>query len=75
VLLERNPHLVIDGALLAAEIVGAKRVILAVSRDGSASQTLELALADRRERGRDHVEVVSVPARFVAGEESALVHS
>ena len=32
VLLERNPHLVIDGALLAADLVRAERVVLAVGR-------------------------------------------
>ncbi len=72
VLLERNPHLVIDGALLAADLVRAERVVLAVGRRGSSAAALESALADRRDAGR--VGVVSVPERFVAGEESALVH-
>jgi NADH:ubiquinone oxidoreductase subunit F (NADH-binding) len=72
VLLDRNPHLVIDGALLAAELVGSKRIVVAVGRHGSAASALESALAERRDAG--DVNVASVPERFVAGEESALVH-
>jgi len=71
-LLDRNPHLVIDGALVAADLVRSKRIVLAVGRDRSTRQTLETALAERRDAGR--VSVAAAPDRFVAGEESALVH-
>jgi NADH:ubiquinone oxidoreductase subunit F (NADH-binding) len=66
-----NPHLVIDGALLAAEAVRARRVILAVS-DPAVGVTLDQALESRGESA--HVELVTVPERFVAGEESALIN-
>ncbi len=72
VLLHLNPHLVIDGALLAADVVGAKRIILAVGRSAGAGAQLERALESRRDCAR--IEVAAVPERFVAGEESALVH-
>jgi NADH:ubiquinone oxidoreductase subunit F (NADH-binding) len=72
VLMRLNPHLVIDGALTAADLVAARRVILAVARS-SARKTLERALAERRDGER--VAVVSVPERFVTGEESALVNA
>ncbi len=72
VLIDRNPHLVIDGALIAAEIVRAKRVIVAVGRSGSAIETLEAAVAERGDAGR--LTVIGVPERFVAGEETAVVH-
>ncbi len=71
VLLQLNPHLVIDGALLAAEMVRARRVILAVGRDGTAAEQLEAALESRRDGAK--VELAEVPVRFVAGEETALV--
>ena len=72
VLIDRNPHLVIDGALVAADLVKARRVVVAVGRDGSAPRTLENAMAERRDA--DHVSIAAVPDRFVAGEETALVH-
>ena len=71
VLIRLNPHLVIDGALLAGELVRARRVIIAVGREGAAGEQLERALGERRGA---HVEVADVPDRFVAGEESALVN-
>src|SRR5581483_1620392 len=67
-----NPHLVIDGALLAAETVGASRVILTAARGTLAGAALRAALDERRAAAG--VEVALVPDRFVAGEESALVH-
>jgi NADH:ubiquinone oxidoreductase subunit F (NADH-binding) len=72
VLMTRNPHLVLDGALIAAELVRARRVIVAVGRAGGAERVFREALASRRDG--DRVEVVAVPDRFVAGEESALVN-
>src|SRR5439155_23142077 len=69
-LLRRNPHLVLDGAVAAAEAVGAAEAIVAVSR---ADRALEAALRDRA-RTSIRVRVAQVPERFVAGEESALVH-
>jgi NADH:ubiquinone oxidoreductase subunit F (NADH-binding) len=72
VLLERNPHLVIDGALVAAELVRARRIVLAVARGTGVGEHVEAALGERRDAR--HVSVAAVPERFVAGEESALVH-
>ncbi len=72
VLLHLNPHLVIDGALLAANMVGARRIILAVGRAAGADAQLERAVEGRRDCAS--IEVADVPERFVAGEESALVH-
>jgi NADH:ubiquinone oxidoreductase subunit F (NADH-binding) len=71
VLIDRNPHLVLDGALVAADLVWAERVLIAVANDRSAL-TLDTALAERRDA--DRVSIAVVPDRFVAGEESALVH-
>jgi NADH:ubiquinone oxidoreductase subunit F (NADH-binding) len=71
-LLARNPHLVIDGAVAAAQLVGAREAVIAVGRESKdALHALRTALADRDEPVG--VEVAEVPDRFVAGEESALV--
>jgi NADH:ubiquinone oxidoreductase subunit F (NADH-binding) len=71
-LLTVAPHLVLDGASLAAETVGARRVVLAVRTDGRA---LNLLAAERFRRGVDpvRIEVHQGPDRFLAGQESALV--
>ncbi len=72
VLIGRAPHLVIDGALVAAAAVGADRVMLAVHQGSRAGTILREALAERG-AGAAAVSVVQVPNRFVASEASALV--
>lgn len=74
VLLAYSPHLVLDGAVLAAQSVGAREAFVAVGR--SARDVVEAAVAERRRHGLDRsvlLRVVAVPERFVAGEETALV--
>jgi NADH:ubiquinone oxidoreductase subunit F (NADH-binding) len=73
VLLGFNPHLVVDGVLAAMDAVGAREAVIAVShRQRPAAAEVSGALA---ERGLGElVGLVSVPDRFVAGEESALVN-
>jgi NADH:ubiquinone oxidoreductase subunit F (NADH-binding) len=73
VLLAENPHLVVDGAVVAARIVGARQLVFAVGRaNRTVHKRLVRALADRSDDVR--VSVETVPDRFVAGEESALVN-
>ncbi len=75
VLLARDPDLVIDGALAAAEAVGARDVIIAISRGSQTALERTRAAVARRRLGRGlHLSVEATPERFVAGEESALVH-
>ena len=76
-LLAGAPHLVLDGASIAAETVGATEVIVCV--DGaatSAATAVGLAMEERRQVGLDRVtfSMAVTPSRYVAGEESALVH-
>jgi NADH:ubiquinone oxidoreductase subunit F (NADH-binding) len=72
ILMIRNPHLVLDGLEAAAELVGAGESYIAVASDSHAAiAALEAAVAERV--GRPPVEIVRVPDRFVAGEESAVV--
>jgi NADH:ubiquinone oxidoreductase subunit F (NADH-binding) len=76
-LLSLAPHLVLDGATLAAEAVGARSIILCVERNRlETSATLAEAIGERRKAGIERVEVrlEAAPDRYVAGEESALIH-
>ncbi len=73
VLLTYNPHLVIDGILAALAAVEGREAHLAVSRGARAAHaSLSAALAERPDES-ERIELVAVPDRFVAGEESALV--
>lgn len=70
-----RPHLVLDGAELAAEAVGASRIVLYVgSEHQAAASALSRALAERRDDARTSVDLVTAPSTYVAGEESAAVH-
>lgn len=78
-LLALRPHLVLDGALLAAETLAAEEVVVYVSRASSplaraADRSLEEALRERRRRGGRPIRVVRTPHRYIAGESSAVVN-
>ena len=74
-LLRRAPHLVLDGAALAAAALGAREVVVAV--DSSAREEIgavSRALDERRDRRLTwRASAVVVPSGFVTGEETALV--
>jgi NADH:ubiquinone oxidoreductase subunit F (NADH-binding) len=72
-LLSVAPHLVLDGAVLAAHAVRATEVILCVHRDDELLDALATVLRERP-AGEPGVRLVGVPARYVSSEESALVH-
>jgi NADH:ubiquinone oxidoreductase subunit F (NADH-binding) len=77
VLLTRAPHLVIDGAVIAARAVRADEVFVIVDRENRAAHdAVTTALAQRVTSSIDDlsIRVVGVPSRYVAGEESALVN-
>jgi NADH:ubiquinone oxidoreductase subunit F (NADH-binding) len=73
-LLTTRPHLVLDGAALAAEAVRARRVELCLDTD-DAEHAVRMALAarDSAEPGGVPMHVSRVPRRYVSGEERALV--
>jgi len=76
-LLAVSPHLVLDGAVLAARAVGAREVYVCVERGASRTvEAVQLALDERLAARIDPVELTLAltPNRYVAGEESALVH-
>lgn len=67
-----SPHLVIDGALLAADAIGAEEVAIGVTRD-DVEQSLRAAVAERGAAG-SRVRVGRLPERFVSGEGTSLVN-
>ncbi|MEO7370390.1 MAG: NADH-ubiquinone oxidoreductase-F iron-sulfur binding region domain-containing protein [Ilumatobacteraceae bacterium] len=76
-LMTRTPHLVLDGALLAAAAVGAIEVIVCIERaNHQAISAVERAIHERVQSGEQMlpVYVMDLPAKYVAGEETALVH-
>ena len=74
VLLSRAPHLVLDGASVAADLVSAAEVVAVVHPDGRRS--VDAAVAERGAAGVDRlpIRVVTAADRFVAGEASAVVN-
>ena len=72
-LMMARPHLVIDGALLGARAVGADDIIFYMGAEHRAADAaIRHALAERQDiRGR--ATIVSAPAGYVSGEESAAV--
>lgn len=73
-LVNHAPHLVLDGAALAAAAVGAARIIVCIDRaDGRAVRSLRGAIAERASAAGPAIELAETPSRYVAGEETALV--
>jgi NADH:ubiquinone oxidoreductase subunit F (NADH-binding) len=75
-LLQALPHLVLDGGALAAQAVGAEEVILCVP-DSIALEGPERAIAERNAQLGDdspRIRLATVPDRYVAGQETALVN-
>jgi NADH:ubiquinone oxidoreductase subunit F (NADH-binding) len=74
ILLARSPHLVLDGVVLAAELVGARQAVIVVHN--AVREIIDEAVAERRRAGADPIQIRAVTAadRFVAGEASAVVH-
>ncbi len=75
-LLERLPHLVLDGAFAAAGAIGASEIIICVDELATrALAAVELALHERRGLlpRRPSVRIAVLPSGYVAGQESAVV--
>ncbi|WP_344746451.1 hypothetical protein [Streptosporangium vulgare] len=72
-LLTRTPHLVIEGALLAAGAIGAKQVVIATVEGGMGQASVAAAVEERGISAQ--VRVVGIVERFISGEGGALVRS
>ena len=77
-LMSRLPHLVIDGALVAASVLGSDRIVFALDEHArGAARAVQQALAERTEiqhRGAPAVSVNAVPGGYLTGQEAALVN-
>lgn len=76
-LLERLPHLVLDGAMLAAHAVDASTVLIGIDeRDTRAVRSVDRALRERADshHAEPRARLVPVPSGYVSGQESALVN-
>jgi len=71
VLLTRAPHLILDGAALAAFALEADEIVIGVADDGVGGASLAAALGERRMP--TPTSIVTVPHRFIAGEGGALI--
>ena len=75
VLMASRPHLVIDGAILAAEAAGATEVVLYLGVEHEAAvAAMSRALMERGDERRPPVRIVTAPIGYVAGEATAAVH-
>jgi NADH:ubiquinone oxidoreductase subunit F (NADH-binding) len=76
-LLELAPHLVLDGAVLAAEALRADEAIVAIGEHAGGSAASAYAAIEERSRGGEHAGVsltlASVGGGYVSGQESALI--
>ena len=71
-LMIRSPYLILSGAALVAEALGAEEIVVGVAGDELANRSIEAAIA--AESGlRKLARVVQLPDRFISGESGALV--
>ncbi|GGL00545.1 NADH-quinone oxidoreductase subunit NuoF family protein [Mangrovihabitans endophyticus] len=70
-ILTRGPHLILDGAALAAAALDAEEIVIGIADDGIGQASLAAALAERRMPAPTRI--VTVPHRFISGEGGALV--
>ena len=74
-LMTTRPHLILDGAVVAARVLRAHRVILYLGeRHDAARAAMHNALTQRSEPECRVVSVAAAPARYVAGAEGAAIH-
>ena len=75
VVMTRRPHLVLDGAFIAARVLRAQRIVLYIGeRHDAARNAMLRALGERTEPERGLVSISHAPARYVAGAEAAAIH-
>ncbi|GGS62603.1 oxidoreductase [Streptomyces cinerochromogenes] len=70
-LLARSPHLVLDGACLAAAAFGAEEIVIGVTAGSPGEMSVPAALAERDLPCQ--ARTICLPERFVSGESGALI--
>lgn len=77
ILLDARPHLVLDGAALAADTLGADQIVLYLSRSsGSTERTVRRAIKERESSRliEAPIHFVQTAHRYIAGESSAVIN-
>ena len=75
ILMASRPHLVLDGAILAADAIDADEIVFYVGMEHeTATAAMRRAIEERRAEFRRTVRLVLAPIGYVAGEASAAVH-
>lgn len=73
-LMQTRPHLILDGAALAAGAVAADQIVLYIGREHSAAADAMLhALAERPASERGRIRFSCAPVAYISGEETAAV--
>lgn len=77
-LMRHLPHLVLDGAVATAQVLGAREVIVVIDKRAAAERAIvEHAIQIRSKRrldGKIELRLATSPGGFVAGEETAVVN-
>jgi NADH:ubiquinone oxidoreductase subunit F (NADH-binding) len=74
-LMATRPHLLIDGAVLAAEAVGADEIVFYIGTEHVAAiEAMRRAIEIRRRSSPRPMRLVQAPVSYVAGEATAAVH-
>ena len=70
-----RPHLVVDGAILAADAIGADEIVFYIGGEHVAAvAAMSRAIDERRREFNPLVRLVRAPVGYVSGEGSAAVH-
>ena len=74
-LMAARPHLVLDGAELAAQAIGASEIVVYVgSEHVAAVRAMHRAITERRSLAGPTIRLIQAPVGYVAGEATAAVH-
>lgn len=70
-----RPHLLIDGMLILAQLIQAKRLVIWIHNDERAShRSIVEALKEREVSGSSvHIEILTMPPRYTSGENSSVI--
>lgn len=75
-LLQLRPHLILDGAQIAATMLGARRIVIWLAEQAPLSvRSIQLAIAERASRPGPRPEIVTTAERYLSGESSAIIHA
>ena len=75
-LLQLRPQLILDGALIAAAMLGARRVVIWLAELAPQSvRSMQLAIAERASSPGPRPEIVTTAERYLSGESSAIIRA